>query len=156
MASELQITGFLASKCWCTQFLRWKNLALWQKTKLAKKFPEHLDQKIPSFHSLVIKSRGKENYELVHMGTMDVMPAWFDMPSARTVNEKVAKTVLVNTTWHEKLRFTLVLACMADGTKLKPMVIFKRKTLQKRTFPLESSYTVIRRGGWTKLGWSCG
>ena len=60
---------------------------------------------------------------------------WFDMPSARTVNAKGAKTVLVNTTGHEKSRFTVVLACLADGTKLKPMVIFKRKTLPKENFP---------------------
>ena len=135
MASELQITGFLASNCWCTKFLRRKNLALRQKTKIAQKLPEHLEQKITSFHSFVIKSRRKENYELVHIGNMDETPVWFDMPSARTVNEKGAKTVLVNTTGHEKSRFTVVLACMADGTKLKPMVIFKRKTLPKENFP---------------------
>ena len=66
---------------------------------------------------------------------MDETPVWFDMPSARTVNAKGAKTVLVNTTGHEKLPFTVVLACLADGTKLKPMVIFKRKTLPKKNFP---------------------
>ena len=114
MASELQITGFLASNCWCTNFLRRKNLALRQKTKITQKLPEHLDQKITSFHSFVIKSRRKENYELVHIGNMDETPVWFDMPSARSVNEKGAKTVLVNTTGHEKSRFTVVLACMAD------------------------------------------
>ena len=36
---------------------------------------------------------------------------------------------------HEKTRFTVVLACLADGTKLKPMVIFKRKTMPKDNFP---------------------
>ena len=129
MASELQTTGFLASNCWCTKFLRQKNLAPRQKTKIAQKLPQHLDQKITSFHSFVIKSRRKEgNYELVHIRNMDETPVWFDMPSARTVNEKGAKTVLVNTTGHEKSR-------LADGTKLKPMVIFKQKTLPKENFP---------------------
>ena len=37
MATELQKTGFLASNCWCTKFLRRKNLALRQKTKIAPK-----------------------------------------------------------------------------------------------------------------------
>ena len=47
MAAELQIlvTGFLASNCWCTKFLQWKNLALRQKTKIAQKLPE--DHKLP-------------------------------------------------------------------------------------------------------------
>ena len=60
---------------------------------------------------------------------------WFDMLNARTVNQCGAKTVLVKTTGHEKSRFTVVLTCMADGTKLKPMVVFKRKTMPKGNFP---------------------
>ena len=85
MAPELQITGFLASSCWCTKFLRRNTLALRQKRKIAQKLPEDLDQKITNFHSFVIKSRRKGNYELVHIGNMDETPVWFDMPSAKTV-----------------------------------------------------------------------
>lgn len=75
------------------------------------------------------------NYDLVYIGNMDETPVWFDMPSAKTVNSKGKKTVLVNTTGHEKSRFTVVLTCLADGTRLKPMVIFKRKTIPKEKFP---------------------
>ena len=60
---------------------------------------------------------------------------WFDMPKSKTVDSVGAKTVLLKTTGHEKTRFTVVLACLADGTKLKPMVIFKRKTMPKDNFP---------------------
>ena len=49
MAAELKLTGFLASNCWGTNFLRRKNLALRQKTKIAQKLPEYLDQKITNF-----------------------------------------------------------------------------------------------------------
>ena len=76
----------------------------------------------------------KNNYELGQIGNMDETPMWFDMPNARTVNQCGAKTVLVKTTGHEKSRFTVVLTCMADGTKLKPMVMFKRKTMPKGNF----------------------
>ena len=31
--------------------------------------------------------------------------------------------------------FTVLVACMADGTMLPPYVIFKRKTMPKDTFP---------------------
>ena len=40
----------------------------------------------------------------------------------------------VKTTEHEKSKFTVVLGCMADGTKLKSMVVFKRKTTSKEKF----------------------
>ena len=63
------------------------------------------------------------------------MPVWFDMPSARTVATRGEKTVTISTTGHEKSCFTVVLSCLADGTKLKPMVIFKWKTQRKEKFP---------------------
>ena len=37
----------------------------------------------------------------------------------------------IRTTGNEKNRVTVVLACAGDGTKLKPMLIFKRKNLPK-------------------------
>ena len=55
-------------------------------------------------------------------------------PEPRMGNGKGEKTVLVNTTGHKKSQFAVVLACMADGTKLKSMVIFKQK-LPKENFP---------------------
>ena len=58
-------------------------------------------------------------------------PVWFNMPAARTVESCGVKTVLLKTTGNEKTRFTVVLSCLADGTKLKPMVIFRQKTLPK-------------------------
>lgn len=51
------------------------------------------------------------------------------------VDLKAVKTVSIKSTGHEKTRFTVVLSCMADGTKLKPMVIFKYKTKPKLKCP---------------------
>lgn len=125
MTNELNITGFQASNNWCTRFLACNNLALRQKTKIAQRLPIDLEEKIVDFHRFVLNSRKKGNYELVNIGNMDEMPVWFDMPSARTVATRGEKTVTISTTGHEKSCFTVVLSCLADGTKLKPMVIFK-------------------------------
>ena len=56
---------------------------------------------------------------------MDKTPMTFDLPSNRTVDSSGGKTILVKTTGHGKTHFTVILACMADGKKLKPVVIFK-------------------------------
>jgi hypothetical protein len=71
------------------------------------------------------------DFELSQIGNMDETPMFFDLPGNRTVDTKGKKTIMIRTTGHERAHFTVVLACMADGTKLKPMVIFKRKTIPK-------------------------
>lgn len=71
----------------------------------------------------------------------------YDMVGNNTVDAKGAKTVLVKTTGHEKTRFTVVLACMADGTKLCPMLIFKRKTMPKIKFPA-GVFVHVHEKGW--------
>lgn len=65
---------------------------------------------------------------------MDEVPLTFDIPMGRTVAEKGEKSISVRMTGHEKSHFTVVLACCADGTKLPPMIIFKRKTMPKDSF----------------------
>ena len=66
---------------------------------------------------------------------MDKTPLNFDINADRTVDIKGAKTEQVRATGHEKVRFTVVLSCMADGTRQKPMVISKRKTQPKINLP---------------------
>ena len=99
------------------------------------KLSAELDEKVISFQRYVIKKRVEHQYALANIGNMDETPMNFDMPPNRTFNSKGSKTVLIKTTGHEKTRFTVVLACMADRTKLKPMVVYKRKTMPKLKFP---------------------
>ena len=49
---------------------------------------------------------------------MDETPVFFDIVGNKTVNQAGEKTTWVKTTGHKKQRFTGVLACLADGTKL--------------------------------------
>ena len=66
---------------------------------------------------------------------MDEVPLTVDVLSNRTVDIKGAKTMAVQTSGHEKTHFTVVLACCADGTKLPPMISFKRKMFLKEKIP---------------------
>ena len=69
------------------------------------------------------------------IGNMDETPLTFDCLSNRTVEQKGSKTVAIKTSGNEKNHFTVVLACLADGKKLPPMLIFKRKTMPKEEIP---------------------
>ena len=131
----MNIDNFLVSSGWCTWFMKPNKLVLHQKTKISQQLPDDLEEKITSFQLFVIRARRSKNYSLVKIGIMDEMPVWFDMPTSKTVDSIGAKTVLLKTTGHEKTPFIVVLACLADGTKLQPMVIFKRKTMPKDKFP---------------------
>ena len=137
-AREMARTGdypttptFQASPGWCNRFFKRYHLSVRRRTKISQKLPQDLEEKITDFHRYIIKQRKQTPYELAHILNMDETPMCFDMPSATTVNKTGAKEVFIRTTGNEKNHFTVVLACAADGTKLPPMVIFKRKTLPK-------------------------
>ena len=56
---------------------------------------------------------------------MDETAVWFDMVGSTTVETRGVRSVPLKTTGHEKSHLTVVLAAKADGTKLKPFVVFK-------------------------------
>ena len=115
---------FTAFKGWCTRFLSRNGISLRIRTKIAQKLPSEFQEKMMNFQSYMINQR--KTYET---------PICFDMPSNQTLHKKGDKTVLIKTTGHEKTHFTVVLSCTADGSKLPPMIIFKRKKPPKDKFP---------------------
>jgi hypothetical protein len=72
---------------------------------------------------------------LQQIGNMDEVPMSFDMPSNFTIDKKGNENIKISTTGSEKCNFTVVLCVTADGGKLPPFVIFKRKTMPKGEFP---------------------
>ena len=86
---------------------------------------------VSNFHSY-IEEKGQE-YEVIPatLANMDEVPMSFDVPHNRTIDLEGAKEINITTTGSEKLNFTVVLACMANGIKVKPMVIFKKILFQR-------------------------
>ena len=66
---------------------------------------------------------------------MDEVPLTFDIPFTQTVDKVRTNSINIRTTGHEKTSVMVVLVCQADGQKLPPLVIFKRKTIPKEKFP---------------------
>jgi len=108
-----------------------KAWSYFQYAKIAQKLPNDLEEKINSFHTFIINPRKQNNFELSQINNMDETPMCFDLPASRTIDSKGKHTVQIRTTGHEKTHFTVVLSCMADSTKPKPMVILKRKSIPK-------------------------
>ena len=117
---------------------------------IAQKLPKDLDDKVESFQRFIIRHRKQYDYDLTQIGNMDETPMFFDMPGNTTVAMKGEKTINVRTCGADKTHFTVVLCVMADGTKLTPMVVFKRKTLPKVNVP--GVIIAVHPKGWVDEG----
>ena len=122
---------FKAGNHWCQRFMKRNGLSLRQKTTLAQRLPDDYEEKIIRFHRYIIDRRKEHNFPLHLIANMNETPLTFDMPPNCTVNNTGEKTIKIRTRGNEKNRVTVVLACCGDGSKLKPMLIFKRKTIPK-------------------------
>jgi len=78
---------------------------------------------------------------------MDETPMWFDLSSNSTIDHKGTKTVTIRITGHKHSSFTVVLACIADGSKLLAICIFKLKNVPKEEFS-HGIHIQVNEKGW--------
>ena len=147
ITKELGYADFKASNGWCTRFMNRHGLCLRQRMHIAQKLPKDVEDKVMNFHKFVIDLRKSQQFHLRAIGNMDETPMFFDMPGNRMVDVKGASTVSIKTSGAEKQHFTVILSCLADGTKLKPAVVFKRKTMPKEKLP-EDIIVFVQEKGW--------
>ena len=100
------------------------------------------------FQAFIIAERKKYQYDLSLIGNADQTLFTFDMPAYSMVDSKGTKSVSIMTTGHEKDRFTVMLACLGDGAKLPPYVVFKRKTLPKHFVLPRGMHCHVQAKGW--------
>lgn len=135
LAKIMNISNFAGNSSWCYRFMRRNKLSVRAKTTIGQQLPADWEAKVKDFVDYFTELRNTHKYELKHIVNMDEVPLAFDCPPNKTVETTNAASVSIVTTGHEKTHMTVVLACCADGTKLKPLIIFKRKTLPKEDFP---------------------
>ena len=153
--------GFKASVNWCYRFMARHNYSIRRRTHISQQLPADFDDKLIKFQQFIISQRKKNEYDLGLIGNADQTPLTFDLPSEMTVAKTGSKSVNMITTGNEKNRFTVMLACTADGQKLMPYVIFKRKTMPKDIFPPGIIVRVQEKGwmndslmkDWVKCVW---
>ena len=144
--------SFKASKRWCYGFMERYGFSIRRRTTIAQKLPQDYEEKLIKFQRYVIAQRKKHDFELKYIGNADQTPLTFDIATSSTVSEKGVKSVSILTTGHEKDRFTVMLACLGDGTKLPPYVVFKRKTLPKKVNFPKGVIVRCQEKGWMDEG----
>ena len=138
---------FNASKGWLSRFLQRNKLCSRRVTTVGQQLPDDAQDLAKEFLDDVKDDIAANDLAPVAVGNMDESPFWFDLPSNQTYDMQGVKTVRMRTTGHEKLRFSVVLTALANGTKLMPMLIFRNlKNVPKGNFP-KNCHIAVSKGG---------
>ena len=122
--------------------------SLRRRTTVSQRLPKDLVPKVTMFIMATRRLRHSKDYPLGSIGNMDETPLWLDMPGATTITHSGERSVPVRTTGHEKNRFTVCLSAMADGSKLKPYVVFKGKRQIPELQKVPGVVVALSSNGW--------
>jgi len=116
--------------------MRRMGLALRLRTTICQKLPKDFEQKLLNYKRYIAYLRKTGNFLMVQMANADETAIYLDMPPNYTLEKKGVKEVLLKTTGCEKLCLAVMLVATADGRKVPPLLILKRKTLHiSEAFP---------------------
>ena len=142
---------FNGSSGWLQKFMHRHGLSLRRTTSVSQKDPDLLIAKVVSFILRIRRLSAKFEYEPCDIIAFDETPVWSDMVSNTTVDFKGVKSVSMKSTGHEKCRVTVGLSAKGDGTKLKPIIVFKdaKKAVQALQKEYKSKCVVASSAnGW--------
>jgi hypothetical protein len=131
------IGSFTFSNKWLDGFINRNKLSNCHHTTIAQCLPDDLIKKQQAFLVFIMYRHIQHDYPLAYIGNMDKTLVSFNLPTNTTVDEFGVRSVSIRTTGHERSNFTVVLTCMADGTKLPLLIIFKIKNILQGNFPPE-------------------
>ena len=107
-----------------------------------------LTEKAISFISQCKTCMKLNNIAPCFIGNMDETAIWYDMPGATTVAVKGTNSVPLLTTGHEKQHITVCLAAMANGCRLKPLIVFKGKRFPNELKGITEAIVKLSSNGW--------
>ncbi|CAI2181220.1 13067_t:CDS:1, partial [Funneliformis geosporum] len=128
-------------------FIGKNNLSNRRRTTISKKLPEDLIEQQHSFLSFILYKRIQYDYPLNLIANLDETSLSFDLLSSTILKSKGSKTVSIRSTGYEKNCFTIILVCIADGTKLEPVIIFKLKNISREIFS-DGVKIHVNKKGW--------
>ena len=94
--------------------------------------PHYLIDKLLSYILQVRRLSQRHKYQPSCIIAMTETPVWDDMVSNTTVDRVGASSINLKTTGHEKVMVTVCLSARADGTKVKPFIVFRAAKRETR------------------------
>ena len=114
--------SFVASRGWLEKFMRRHGLSLRRRTSIG---PQQLINRLVSYVIHARRMQIRCNFKASQIYAMDETPVWQDMVGTTTVSKVGSQDVGLKSTGHEKAHVSVYLTARADGTKLKPFIVFK-------------------------------
>eukprot|EP00731_Ephydatia_muelleri_P005747 Em0002g1923a len=140
--------SFKASPGWISRFMRRHKFVTRVKTTAGQSLPKNVSDRIVDYVTTCSKRIRRNQLPLPCIANMDETAIWADMPGNSTIEVRGAHTVQISTTGHDKQRITICLAAFADGTKLKPFVVFKGKRIPKEISNVHAAVIKMSDNGW--------
>lgn len=118
---------FKASNGWFRNFVARNRIVARSVTSIGQKIPKNANYLAYNFFDYIeeIRKNDKDFGTNLIVWNMDEVPAYFDSVKGQTFDLKGVKEVPVQTSGHEKTRFTVILCADNSGRKLKPGIIFR-------------------------------
>lgn len=116
--------AFVASRGWLEKFMKRNGLSLRRRTTTAQKDPACLVNKLVAYVLEARRLSESHHYTPQSIIAMDETAVWADMVSQSTVDKVGKREICLKTTGHEKVRISVCLTAKADGSKLKPFIVF--------------------------------
>ena len=139
---------FSASPGWISKFMRRYRFVTRVKTTAGQSLPKNVSERIIDYVTNCRKRITRNQLPLNCIANMDETAVWADMPGNSTIEVRGAHTVQIATTGHDKQRITVCLAAFADGTKLKPFIVFKGKRIPKEICNVQDAVIRMSHNGW--------
>ena len=140
--------SFKASPGWISRFMRRHKFVTRVKTTAGQSLPKNVSERTVDYVTTCSKRIRRNQLPLPCIANMDETAIWADMPGNSTIEVRGAHTVQIATTGHDKQRITICLAAFADGTKLKPFVVFKGKRIPKEISNVHAAVIKMSDNGW--------
>ena len=107
------------------------------KTTAAQKDPSDMVDRIVVYVIYVHRFQKQFNFHDANIIAMDETPVWNNMVSNITTEKTSSKNVSMKSTGHDKVRVSFCLTGKADGTRLKPLVVFKGAKRESKALHVE-------------------
>ena len=129
---------FIASRGWMCKFNERHRISRRVRTGNGQKIPNNAGDLCKSFISFT--SNTISNYKISDscVGAADEVPLYFDDSGNYTYEHIGEKHVLIESTGYDHMRYTVMISYMADGTKLKPFIIFGHLKKVQFSVPLDN------------------